>query len=172
MEEKVFGFDKRHRFTVKFSAWFYIAFIVLMTLEAILSALDLYGANGLTGFWSKLLFNRERNSLFLLLVFVGIDLYCMLSITQNLLILSRISKVNLHISEGLATGFAFATGKGWKDGESFSLTAADIASVGVTECKLIGNTQIPTIVINTLTQKYYLPGLEKGQDARKLLETL
>lgn len=170
MEEKIFKFDTRHRNTVYFSVGIYVVCIIFLTLESILSGISLYGSQALSGIWEKLLFNRANNSSFMLLIYICLDAYCMMGTAKNLLVLSRVKKTLLCVTDETISGFAFGTGKSWNDGKTFSLAPGDIASVGMTEGRLVGRSMINTLVINTAEKSFCLPGLEDEEAAKKLLE--
>lgn len=172
MEEKIFEFSKRHRNTILFSSGIYVLCILFLTLETVLSGIALYGTEPLPAFWNKLLFNRENNSAFMFFIYVCLDAYCVMGLIKNLLVLRRVSKAKLCIAKDTVSGYAFGKARSWGDGKAFSISAAAVASVGRTETKLIGNSMVGTLVINTADKSYYIPGLEDEEIVKKLLEEL
>lgn len=170
MEEMFFKFDKRHRNTILFSCAVYVVCIVFLTLETVLSGIALYGTEPLSAFWNKLLFNRENNSPFMFYIFFCLNAYCIMGLAKNLLILRRVSRACLKITRDTASGFAFGKARSWADGAAFTIDSSAVASVGRTETKLVGNSMVGTLVINTADKSYFIPGIDNEQGAINILQ--
>lgn len=156
--------------TLRASMAIYLLMAVLLFSQALLGALLLAGVPLNDAFPGSLLWNRAHYSAILLAIELLLFLYAVYGVIDVQCVICRLRTVVLRIDGVRIEGFSLPRPHTWKRGKPFSVSAADVLSVGVLEVKLHGRSAANSLLINTASESYVLPALDDIARARKQLE--